>query len=425
MIRCVKPGRATKRFLILAAWVLGVVFIPSPAEALDWKQSFIDAMGQGAVLVEDENRRVILSHRADDSLLPASTIKVATAACGLDVLGGDFRFLTEFYETRDGKLVVKGYGDPFLVSQEIARIARALKSRGLNQVDGIILDASYFAPNIRVDGSSASNNPYDALNSALLVNFNTINVKKLKNGTVVSAEAQTPITPLAKSLAKKMRAGVGRINLGDNPQNALRYAGELIAAFLEEEGVKVSGPITAGLVPSDAELVYRHESGKNLAEIIRDMLEFSTNLTANQVFLVMGATRLGAPATVEKGAQVMSQFLRQKVGWNDFAVTEGSGLSRRTHVTATQMMKLLRYFENDRELLPLHDETFRAKTGTLNGVNTYMGYFPLSGGHHARFVILVNDNVPFGHKFKMAKMLYQYMHGAKATDLAQDGSIGQ
>ena len=57
-----------------------------------------------------------------------------------------------------------------------------------------------------------------------------------------------------------------------------------------------------------------------------------------------------------------------------------------------------------------------AKTGTLNGANTYAGYFPLPGGHMARFALMVNDHVPYDYKFKLAKMLYNGFHGIKTAN---------
>ena len=59
-----------------------------------------------------------------------------------------------------------------------------------------MLDASYYPSNLRIPGIEDTNNAYDALNSALAVNFNTIYAVRSRN-KVRSAEKQTPITPLA------------------------------------------------------------------------------------------------------------------------------------------------------------------------------------------------------------------------------------
>jgi D-alanyl-D-alanine carboxypeptidase len=79
------------------------------------------------------------------------------------------------------------------------------------------------------------------------------------------------------------------------------------------------------------------------------------------------------------------------------------------------MVELLRHFEPHLDLLPREDAagpSFRAKTGTLTGVNSLAGFFPMSDGTMARFAILVNSPVPFDYKFKLAKMLYGGVNGS-------------
>ncbi len=324
-------------------------------------------------------------------------------------MGRDFRFPTEFFLTNDGRLAVKGYGDPFLVSEEIAVIARALKERGLTEVRGLILDTTYFAPGIAIDGTSLTPNPYDALNGALIANFNTVNVHKAGSGpraAVASAEAQTPLTPLAAETAKGLPGGKQRVNIGNDPLKGALYAGELIAAFLKKEGIAVDGSMKIAERPADARLVHRHLSSKSLDDVVRELLEYSTNFMSNQIFLTMGAEKYGAPATVEKSRRALTEFLAQKIGWKGFTVMEGAGLSRQNQVTPRQMIELLRYFEPYKELLPVEENLFLAKTGTLTGVNTLAGYMSLGNGRHVRFAILVNDKVPFDYKFKLGKMLH-------------------
>jgi D-alanyl-D-alanine carboxypeptidase/D-alanyl-D-alanine-endopeptidase (penicillin-binding protein 4) len=139
------------------------------------------------------------------------------------------------------------------------------------------------------------------------------------------------------------------------------------------------------------------------------MLKYSTNFTANQIFLVLGASKFGAPATVSKGQEAMRNCLSKRVGWNDFHVEEGSGLSRRTRVTAAQMTQLLRRFDRYSFLLP-DKEGLLAKTGTLRGVNTLAGYFDLGGSTgQARFCILINSDVPPTYKFRVANEIRNYL----------------
>jgi serine-type D-Ala-D-Ala carboxypeptidase/endopeptidase (penicillin-binding protein 4) len=408
----------SKRLVGLALFIIAIaLYGASSARASEWKSDFTAALKNGGAYVETEDGKVLYDHRSGEHFIPASTLKIATAACAVDTLGRDFRFPTDFFLTKDGRLVVKGYGDPFLVSEEFALIARALADKGLKEVQGIVLDTSYFEPGIVIDGTSGSPNPYDALNGALIANFNTVNIHKMGSGpraAIYSAEPQTPLTPIAQESAKDLPAGEQRINIGQDPRKGARYVGELLTEFLKKEGVVVKGVPEIGEKPEDAKLFYHHLSSRRMEDVLRELLNYSTNFMANQLFLVMGAEKFGAPANVEKGRKVLRTFLSEKIGWKDFEVEEGAGLSRLNSVTPRQMVALLKFFQPHMDLLPREEAagpTFRAKTGTLTGVNSLAGFFPSGDGKAVRFAILVNSPVPFDYKFKLGKMLYEALNG--------------
>jgi D-alanyl-D-alanine carboxypeptidase/D-alanyl-D-alanine-endopeptidase (penicillin-binding protein 4) len=388
---------------------LSLTFFTSTAHA-NWDDALKLALKNGGGMAVDETGKVLFEYRSDEKFMPASTIKVATAAYALDKLGADYRFMTNFYLTDDKVLVIKGYGDPFMVSEELALIAANLKRAGLSSITGILVDDTAFDPNIDLDGDSHSTNPYDALNGAVVANFNTINVIK-NGGSVTSAEAQTPITPIARELAAKLGGGKQRINLGKDKDRSARYAGELLAEFLKNEGLAVSGSVLRGEVPSDAKEFYQHKSSKTVSHVVEDLLEYSTNFMANQLFLFVGAQAFGSPATEAKSTKALQEFLADKVGWRDFTVMEGSGLSRKNQVTPKHMIALLNYFEPHEKLLPIKEGVFRAKTGTLTGASTLIGYFNTQSGHRIKFALMVNDAVGYAYKFKVAKMLYNGLGG--------------
>lgn len=404
------PIMPLKKLLIITT--LFIFTVSTTTSAQSWKTNFITALKNGGALVEDSRGKTILDHRSNTYFIPASTIKIATAAMVLHHLGANFRFITDFYLTKDKKLVIKGFGDPSLTSEELADIAKALRQKRIKNIRGIIIDTSYFSTNIVIDGASASSNPYDAVNGALIANFNTVYVQKFKNGRIVSAEPQTPLTNLARQRAKRMSAGKRRVNLGKSSKKGALYAGELLSEFLKLEGVKIEGSISLGTIPGNAKEIYQHQSSKPLSEIVRDLLEHSTNFSSNQLFLVIGAEKYGAPATVEKGQRALREFLSIQVGLKGFQVFEGAGLSRMNRITPQQMMALLRYFQPYKDLLPM-ESVFQAKTGTLRGVNTFAGYFQDRYGEEYRFVIFVNSEVPYDYKFRLAKRLYTGITGLK------------
>ena len=171
-----------------------------PAQALAGAKEKVAALApSGLVLVMDEKGNELVAQNADKPFVPASVTKIVTAWLAMDVLGGDYRFKTRFYLDGDRVLYIRGGGDPFLISEELAQLASELVvAVGKKPLSGIVLDASYYPSDIRIPGIEDTDEAYDALNSALAVNFNTIHAVR-KGKTVHSAEEQTPITPLAIS----------------------------------------------------------------------------------------------------------------------------------------------------------------------------------------------------------------------------------
>ena len=101
-------------FLLLAQAMAGV------------KEDVAALAPSGLVLVLDEKGNELVAQNADDSFVPASVAKIVTAWLAIEVLGGDYRFKTSFYLDGDRVLYVRGGGDPFLISEELAQLASEL-----------------------------------------------------------------------------------------------------------------------------------------------------------------------------------------------------------------------------------------------------------------------------------------------------------
>ena len=159
------------RLFVVILLALGSVSVA----AADVKQSVKSQAPNGLVLVLDENGKPLLSQNADKSFVPASVAKIATAWFAMEVLGKDHRFKTSFYMDRNRVLYVRGGGDPFLISEELALLAPKLLAKTRKKpFSGIVVDTSYFPDGLRMPGVENSDRSYDAMNSALAVNFNTI-----------------------------------------------------------------------------------------------------------------------------------------------------------------------------------------------------------------------------------------------------------
>ena len=371
--------------------VLPLLLLPAPALA-GVKEKVAALAPQGLVLVVDADGNELVAQNVDESFVPASVTKVVTAWLALEVLGGDYRFATRFYLDDKRVLYVRGGGDPFLISEELAPLATELVATvGKEPITGMVLDASYYPSSLRIPGIENTDEAYNALNAALAVNFNTVYAVRSGN-TVRSAEKQTPITPLAITQYRaRGPKGRGRISLSQDAAVSLQYAGELIAAFIERAGGSVKGRISTGIVPAGLEPVYVHQQSRTLSEILAELLHASNNYIANQVFLEIGGRRLGGPVSLEKSLQVANEMLAAHGLAAAIHIEEGSGISRNNRFTARGLAKVLELFAPHANLLRGHDDGTN-KTGTMEGVYTLAGYADTSSHGQVRFVISLTRN---------------------------------
>jgi D-alanyl-D-alanine carboxypeptidase/D-alanyl-D-alanine-endopeptidase (penicillin-binding protein 4) len=375
----------------LPALAVALLLLPAPALA-GIKEKVAGLAPSGIVLVVDDKGNELIAQNADKPFAPASVTKIVTAWLALEILGPDYRFETKFYLDDKRVLYVRGGGDPFLISEELAKLGQELIAAiGKEPITGIVLDASYYPSDLRIPGIENTTESYDALNSALAVNFNTI--AAVRQGIRVrSAESQTPITPLAiREFKARGPNGRGRISLSKNPAVSLQYAGELIAAFIEKAGGSVKGKITTGSVPAGLKPVYIHKS-RPLSEILVQLLIASNNYIANQVFLEIGGT-LGGSVSLEKSLKVANSMLAANGLDKDIHIEEGSGISRNNRFTARGLAKVLDLFAPHAKLLHGHDGGLN-KTGTMSGISTLAGYADTTSHGRVQFVIALKTNGP-------------------------------
>ena len=345
-----------------------------------------------AVWAASPDGRVLLSKHADKKLIPASILKLLTALVALHYLGEHYRFKTDFYMDPDGNITVKGYGDPMLISEELRRIAHLLAAR--LEKDNIsarhmLLDDSYFDHPLTIPGISASTEPYDAPNGALCANFNTVAVKRDKNGNYISAESQTPLLPfIIKEISPSQPRG--RLVLSHHHSVITKYPGLLLAYFLGEAGKPLQGEVRLSSSSSGAAtLYYRHVSSFALTEIIAKLMAHSNNFIANQLLIAAGAVAFAPPGNLTKGIQAAMTYSRNTLAEHHLTIVEGSGISRQNRVSAKAMGTLLERFAPYHRLLRRNGREYY-KTGTLKGIRTRAGYIKANKGALYRYVVMIN-----------------------------------
>ncbi len=370
----------------------------APKAAAPWPQNLLQLAGDGAVLVFDPHatqgaQKELYALNAEKDYVPASILKIVTAAAALEFLGADYRFKTDFLLTRDKDLWIVGYGDPYIVSEEVTAIIEQLQKRGLKEVRDIYIDGSYFERDIILDGNTQTESRYDAYNTAFGVNFNTVSFRKNKKGQTVAA-APIPLTPLALKLGRQVKKqGLHTFSVNESPFRAELHSGEVFKAHLEAAKIPVTGEIFAGqTAPAQRKVFYRHLSTKTLEESLVALMKYSNNFMTNQIFLVLGAEMFGGPASLEKSQKAMNRYF-QKYSLDPIVMGDGSGLSRTTTLTARQMAQVLEVVEANRHIFDTKDNgQVKCKTGTMSDIQTLAGFIerPEAPDKPLSFVILLN-----------------------------------
>ena len=417
------------------------------------KRSGISAAHVGVVVWEAGAAEPVLTHKAQSSFNPASVMKLLTTYAGLDLLGPAYTWKTEVYVdgpidrgVLDGNLYFKGYGDPSLTLERFWLLLHGLKSRGIREIRGdVVLDASYFPDELpdpgRFDGDPRR--AYNAQPSALLVNFNAVNLRLTVQGSKLSASLDplpvpllvdnqikpdpgrcnewrdhlsfdyqsvngTPRLILAGSYALACGERSTDLNLG----SPLDTAAGVFRALWGEQGGALAGTVRPGAVPPAASLVARFDSPP-LADVLRSINKWSNNVMARQLYLTLGAEKKGPPARLEKSAAVMRIWLKSKdIDPAGIVLENGAGLSRIERLQPINLARLLQAawlspaFAELESSLPIVavDGTMKSraqddavaghahvKTGTLANAKNLAGYLFDRNGRRWIVVFFIND----------------------------------
>ncbi len=329
----------------------------------------------------------LLQYRATELFTPASTLKILTALMALKTLGANFRFTTRLYLDTRNNLYIRGGGDPFLTSEAVLVICQQFQKKypSIKKINAIFIDNSFYQLNGWQVSTEHSDNPYDAPNSALAVNFNALPVAVAANGNISSGEKQTPLLPIMQQKAKQLQlpSGKYRINIAygakDREAAILLYAAQLFAAQLTTCGIEVGKNIDAKKVPVGLPPALIYQSEKNLTEMVRLLLLHSNNFIANQIFLYLGARKSNTTlSTWITARQYTALFFKKTVPLptSELTMVEGSGLSVDNTITCRAFITALNAFRPWAELLPKKNKIL-LKSGTMphSGVFSYAGYF--------------------------------------------------
>lgn len=347
------------------------------------------ALGRRVVLsvIDAVTGAPLLERSATEGVVPASTVKIATAVAALGALPADRRFTTRVVAGADaGDVVLVGGGDPLLVgahplpgrfprSARLADLAAQLRGGGVRRV---LVDDSLFVGPRTGPGWSP---------------------------TYVTGGDVTPVSALEVDGGRL----VGGLHAGRTDDPALQ-AGRQLAALL---GLRTQ--VARTVAPVGARQLAAVQSPP-VPEVVEVMLSRSDNDVAEALGRQV-ALEQQLPASFVGAARAVTAAAGALAAGNGFALQDASGLSPLDRVAPGSLTRLLAAAAPDRRFAALlsglpvagFDGTLqdryrtgpataaagvvRAKTGTLSGVSALAGLVRTRDGRLLAFD-LAADGVP-------------------------------
>lgn len=350
----------------------------------------------GAV-VDPKSGDVLWERDPDRPLAPASTLKVLTAAAALLELGSDARLTTTVVEGDQGEVILVGGGDPTLTALKDAddsfypgaatldELAAQVRKATGGDVKTVSVDVGAFSGPTTGPGWASEDAPstYAAPVEAAMLDGGRQNPREFD-----SMRTGDPAGHVAKELADRLNAQVGSTDA------------------TAPEGAKTLGKVQSA--PLD--------------ELVAIALTDSDNVLAEALARWV-AREVGEEPSFAGGAQAVRSVL-EKAGFSldGLELADASGLSTRNKVPARLLTDILAAAAGDGEQaaklrplvegLPVAGGTgtlsdryvdgeaeqakgwVRAKTGTLDGVNTLAGTVLTEDGSVLVFALMSSGTNP-------------------------------
>ncbi|WP_425081637.1 D-alanyl-D-alanine carboxypeptidase/D-alanyl-D-alanine endopeptidase [Ruegeria arenilitoris] len=395
----------------------------------------------------------------DQGLPPASVAKALTALYALDVLGADYRFETTLMAdgtiengVLNGDLILVGGGDPLLDTDDLATMAANLREAGITEVRGAFKVYDGALPYVfSIDPGQPDHLGYSPAISGISLNFNRVHFEWKRAGASydVSMDARTarytPSVDMAsmqvekRSLpiytyqpsARQDRWTVARGALGNGGARWLPvrkpalYAGDVFRTLARANGIVLGRVQITRQTPQGTVLVV-HQSDP-LESILRGMLKYSTNITAELVGMMASKARGANMQSLADSAAEMNRWAAETYGVTGIAMVDHSGLGDASRVAPADLVTALVVARKDGALRPLlkkftladrqgrpvkdHPIKVDAKTGTLNFVSGLGGFITAPDGSELAFAIFTAD---VDHRATIPRALRERPEGARS-----------
>ena len=409
--------------------------------------------------------RASIAHNTDQAMNPASVMKLVTAFAALETLGPSHTWTTRLAHTGsvidgtlNGDLHIIGAADPVLGYERMWRLLRRVREAGIRRITGdIVLDGSALRlpahDPFAFDGRGLR--PYNSGPHGLLLHFNTLQLFLTPGqpGTPVGMISSPPIHGLSidnRIVSESGDCGVwhrnldarvettpegpvlvlfgglptrcGQRNWAAAPMAPEQFANAVVSGLWAEVGGELEGQVRSGSAPTNPSLILS-DTSPALAEVVREMNKWSSNVIARQLLASIGRQEADAPDMVAAGARVATQSLQAAgVDVSGLVIENGAGLSRIERIRADSLGQMLiaawrrPWMPDYIAALPvagldgtahqrLRNSPARGqahiKTGTINNVRAIGGYVLDRNSRRHVVVMMVND--PKAHDSQAAQ----------------------
>jgi len=410
-----------------------------------------------SLVVQDVDGKRLFEQAPAQPRNPASVMKLVTTWAGLSTLGPSFVWNTVFLIDPNSKVDAQGVlsgpvylrpsGDPLFLLEDLWRLMRELRLRGIKQIPDIVVDRSRFA-DVAIDPSAfdgKGDRPYNASPDVFMVGFGAVRVvlspdlqtdkwRAFIDPPVAEIDVESKVQWLPGKCSTSPQVGADMITMNNETRFRINgkaqgacgefdiyrlaftqeeFAARVLRSMWKEVGGEMTGQVKSGAIPATAIPIAAHESPP-LSQVIRFINKNSNNVMTRMLLLTLGAQAGQRPATVEGSAQwVTQQLQKQGVDVTGLAIENGSGLARETAVSANGLATMLqRAWDSPvmpeylsslallgddgtmRNRLKAPDTRLRAhmKTGSLRDVRAAAGYVLGKSGKRYIMVSMVNDD---------------------------------
>jgi len=416
---------------------VGRVTPPSSFEAIFQASGL--AENCSCVLLNLQNGRAIEGHNADLARPPASVTKAMTALYAQAKLGNDHRFETKLVATGpinsgtlEGDLYLVGGGDPTLDTDGLNRLAKATKAIGLRRITGQFYVVSSALPLIEaIDPNQPIQVGYNPGLSGLNVNYNRVYFEwKRQSGQyrvtmdARSEQVRPRVASATMSISRRgaptygyeHRGGVERWSVAQGAlgngggrwlpvRDPATYGAEVFQVLAGAQGISL--PQAQKREQLARGTVIAELQSDDLRSIARNMLHYSTNLTAEVLGLSATQAAGGRAASLRSSAQAMGRWVAQQSRQSRPNLFNHSGLTDRSRISANEMVQFLAKRSSRNGLAGIMKEVglqnergdgvevpgvrVFAKSGTLNFTRGLAGYIEKNGEQRYAFAIFSAD----------------------------------